>query len=122
MASENCFKNGTDIKMVLFDHVFFFLIVSLQAFHSIAKCVAALTISCASEGSVVVNRFVSDVKVRVIICMSTSIFLIVSPKTTKGLQFLVSVCVGSDPCVGSNPCVGSDPCLSLSSSKPLESE
>ncbi|XP_071804723.1 cullin-associated NEDD8-dissociated protein 1-like [Asterias amurensis] len=36
--------------------------VHKQAFHSIAKCVAALTISCAAEGSVVVNQFVNDVK------------------------------------------------------------
>ncbi|XP_022103590.1 cullin-associated NEDD8-dissociated protein 1-like [Acanthaster planci] len=36
--------------------------VHKQAFHSIAKCVAALTISCASEGSIVVNQFVNDVK------------------------------------------------------------
>ncbi|CAH1272693.1 CAND1 [Branchiostoma lanceolatum] len=36
--------------------------VHKQAFHSIAKCVAALTITCAHEGAGVVNQFVNDVK------------------------------------------------------------
>ncbi|XP_064597809.1 cullin-associated NEDD8-dissociated protein 1-like [Liolophura sinensis] len=38
------------------------LAVHKQAFHSIAKCVAALTIISQGEGSVVVNQFVSDIK------------------------------------------------------------
>lgn len=36
--------------------------VHRQAFHSIAKCVAALTVKCPGEGGNVVNQFVSDVR------------------------------------------------------------
>ncbi|XP_063954997.1 cullin-associated NEDD8-dissociated protein 1-like isoform X1 [Lytechinus pictus] len=36
--------------------------VHKQAFHSIAKCVAVLTISCANQGSAVVVQFVNDIK------------------------------------------------------------
>ncbi len=39
------------------------LAVHKQSFHSIAKCIAALTITCPNEGSSVVNQFVSDIKV-----------------------------------------------------------
>ena len=42
---------------IIFDWLF-------QAFHSIAKCVAALTVISPSEGTNVVSQFVSDVKVR----------------------------------------------------------
>ena len=41
----------------LFSYIF------LQAFHSIAKCVAALAMSCPSEGQSVVNLFVRDIQV-----------------------------------------------------------
>ena len=34
-----------------------------QAFHSIAKCVAALAMSCLSDGEYVVNQFVRDIQV-----------------------------------------------------------
>ncbi len=39
----------------------------LQAFQSIAKCIAALTIICQQEGASVVNQFVTDIKVRTIL-------------------------------------------------------
>lgn len=35
-----------------------------QAFHSIAKCVAALAMSCLSDGESVVNQFVRDIQVK----------------------------------------------------------
>lgn len=35
-----------------------------QAFHSIAKCVAALAMSCPSDGESVVNQFVKDIQVQ----------------------------------------------------------
>lgn len=34
-----------------------------QAYYSIAKCVAALTISCPNDGELVVNTFVKDIQV-----------------------------------------------------------
>ena len=37
--------------------------VHKQAFHSIAKCVAALTVKSSSESNSVVNQFVKDIKV-----------------------------------------------------------
>ncbi|XP_013401957.1 LOW QUALITY PROTEIN: cullin-associated NEDD8-dissociated protein 1-like [Lingula anatina] len=38
------------------------LAVHKQAFHSIAQCVAVLTIACKNEASTVVNQFVADIK------------------------------------------------------------
>ena len=49
------------------------LAVHKQAFQSIAKCIAALTVTCRQEGSAVVNQFVNDIKVG--IQMSLMIFL-----------------------------------------------
>lgn len=40
------------------------MFVFLQAFHSIAKCVAALAKSCPSDGEFVVNQFVKDIQVQ----------------------------------------------------------
>jgi cullin-associated NEDD8-dissociated protein 1 len=37
--------------------------ILFQAFHSIAKCVAALTVMSPNEATNVVNQFVNDVKV-----------------------------------------------------------
>ena len=42
-------------------HVEFFL--PEQAYHSIARCVSALTIACPNEAENVVNKFISDIKV-----------------------------------------------------------
>ncbi len=39
------------------------LAVHKQSFQSIAKCIAALTITCQNEGAAVVQQFVSDIKV-----------------------------------------------------------
>ena len=41
------------------------LAVHKQAFHSIAKCVATLTIMLPQEASAVVEQFISDVKVTI---------------------------------------------------------
>lgn len=38
-------------------------VCQFQAFHSIAKCVAALTVMSPNEATNVVNQFVNDVKV-----------------------------------------------------------
>ena len=37
--------------------------ISSQAFHSIAKCAAALTMACKSEAEGIINKFVADIKV-----------------------------------------------------------
>ena len=39
------------------------LAVHKQAFQSIAKCIAALTITCQQQGVTIVNQFVGDIKV-----------------------------------------------------------
>ncbi|XP_077989699.1 cullin-associated NEDD8-dissociated protein 1-like isoform X1 [Glandiceps talaboti] len=53
--------------------------VHKQAFHSIAKCVAALTITCSGEGSGVVVQFVSDVK---------------NPKSTDSIRLFALLALG----------------------------
>ena len=65
--------NNDDVKAVMFvldrrksqqrQNDQFFSYIFLQAFHSIAKCVAALAMSCPSEGQSVVNLFVRDIQV-----------------------------------------------------------
>ena len=51
--------------------------VHKQAFHSIAKCVAALTVKSSADCTGVVNQFVKDVKVFIIhvnaACILTSV-------------------------------------------------
>ena len=44
-------------------YIYIYIFIFLQAFHSIAKCVAALAMSCPSEGESVVNQFVRDIQV-----------------------------------------------------------
>lgn len=43
--------------------------VHKQAFHSIAKCVAALTVKSSSDASGVVNQFVKDVRVGLLVVL-----------------------------------------------------
>lgn len=62
----------------------------LQAFHSIAKCVAALTIMNTGEAVKVVNQFVSDIKVR-LYCIATSYFFHLMSNTRSLLWTLRSV-------------------------------
>ena len=38
----------------------------MQAFHSIAKCVAALAMSCQTDGESAVNQFVKDIQVQLV--------------------------------------------------------
>ena len=47
---------------ILIGHYFEFFL-SEQAYHSIARCVSALTLACPNEAENVVNKFISDIKV-----------------------------------------------------------
>ena len=56
-----------------------------QAFHSIAKCVAALAMSCLSDGESVVNQFVRDIQVKMSFNVKCQIytFVIILPLINK---------------------------------------
>ncbi|KAL8589567.1 hypothetical protein ACOMHN_015951 [Nucella lapillus] len=54
-------------------------VIHRQAFHSIAKCVAALTVISPTEASNVVTQFVSDVK---------------NPKSTESITLFALLAIG----------------------------
>ena len=68
-----------------FSPLFPFFLLFPQAFHSIAKCVAALAMSCLSDGESVVNQFVRDIQVKMSFNVKCQIytFVIILPLINK---------------------------------------
>lgn len=55
------------------------LAVHKQAFYSIAKCIAALTVTNQSEGQLVIKQFINDIK---------------DPKSRDSTRLLALLCLG----------------------------
>ena len=74
-----------------FSPLFPFFLLFPQAFHSIAKCVAALAMSCLSDGESVVNQFVRDIQVKMSFNVKCQIytFVIILPLINKYYYVLI---------------------------------